>query len=172
MSSVTSDGTPSAIFSSYATPQRNYFPPSDIESEYEAEGPSELNASLTSQSSPPLTTESKKLHKLLDVYKVKYSQLKNAYDEVEGEKEKIKVDIFMLCNASNIKYKPLSFVFKKILSESQDKVLKRVQDLKEQIENDKKAHREAEAQLKNQITEKETLIIDLRNQVSPFVVIE
>jgi hypothetical protein len=94
MSSVTSDGAPSAIFTSYSTPQRKYYPPSDIDSENETDGLSDINSSIASQSSPPLTTESKKLHKLLDVYKSKYNQLKNAYDEVEGEKEKIKVDHF------------------------------------------------------------------------------
>ncbi len=43
-----------------------------------------------------------------------------------------------------------------------------MQDLKDQIENDKKLHREAENQLKNQISEKDMLISDLRNQVKNF----
>jgi hypothetical protein len=95
MSSVTSDGAPSAIFSSYSTPQRKYYPPSDVESEYETEVTQSSNEATTSfttsPSSPHSNNETKKLHKLLEVYKVKYGQLKNAYDEVEGEKEKIKV---------------------------------------------------------------------------------
>lgn len=90
-SSVTSDTAQSAIFANYSTPQRRYYPPSDIESEFEADLPAhDANSSVTSQASPA-TGEAKKLHKLLDVYKTKYDQLRNAYAEVEAEKEKIRV---------------------------------------------------------------------------------
>ena len=93
--------TPSAIFSSYSTPQRRYYPPSDIESELEAET-SFINSSGENGSSPAAistsstNSETKKLNKLLSIYKNKYTQLKNAYDEVEAEKEKIKVFGFLV----------------------------------------------------------------------------
>lgn len=100
MSSVTSESAQSAIFGSYSTPQRKYYPPSDVESEFEADYQSldQANTSMSSQSVSPASNETKKLHKLLDVYKTKYNQLKNAYDEVEAEKEKIKVLRCLLYN--------------------------------------------------------------------------
>jgi hypothetical protein len=91
-SSVASDSAQSSfLFGNYATPQRKYYPPSDVESDLDA------SSSVTSdwsndQLSPGSTnSEIKKLNKLLDIYKNKFSQLKNAYAEVESEKEKIKV---------------------------------------------------------------------------------
>jgi DNA repair exonuclease SbcCD ATPase subunit len=139
-SSVTSDTTTS-IFGNYSTPQRKYYPPSDIESEFEVDSFSEPN---TSGASSPTNNEIKKLNKLLDIYKNKFNQLKNAYTEVETEKEKIK----------------------RVLAESQDKVLKRVQELKDQIEADKQAKKELESQLKLQLTEKENLISSLKTQLN------
>lgn len=70
-SSIASDTT-GFLFTNYTSPSRNYYPPSDIESEVESESGDRLN-------------------KLLDIYKKKYTQLKNAFDENEMEKEKIKV---------------------------------------------------------------------------------
>ncbi len=91
-SSVASDSAQSSfLFGNYATPQRKYYPPSDVESDLDA------SSSVTSdwsndQLSPGSTnSEIKKLNKLLDIYKNKFNQLKNAYAEVESEKEKIKV---------------------------------------------------------------------------------
>ncbi len=56
-----------------------------------------------------------------------------------------------------------------MLSDSQDKVLKRVQDLKDQIEADRKSRVELENQFKNQLLEKNTLIDELRNQVCSII---
>jgi hypothetical protein len=56
-----------------------------------------------------------------------------------------------------------------VLSDSQDKVLKRVQDLKDQIEADRKSRVELENQFKNQLLEKNTLIDELRNQVCSII---
>lgn len=89
MSSVTS-----VIFSNYSTPQRKYYPPSDIESDIEVESLS--NEASPSQTTPPHNNNDvKKLNKLLDIYKNKFNQLKMAYDEAETEKEKIKVILFL-----------------------------------------------------------------------------
>lgn len=52
-----------------------------------------INSSGESNMASPSNVE-KKLTKLLSVYKTKYGQLKNAYDEVEAEKEKVKVGRF------------------------------------------------------------------------------
>ncbi|CAF3595048.1 unnamed protein product [Adineta steineri] len=61
---------------SYASPPRQYVPPSDIESEYGGdESDHETN---------------NKMQKLLNIYKNKFSQLKSAYDEVEREKDNLK----------------------------------------------------------------------------------
>ena len=65
------------------------------------------NVSYSNTGSPPnanATNEIKKLNKLLDIYKNKFRQLKDAYAETEAEKEKIRT----------------------VLADSQDKVLKRV----------------------------------------------
>ena len=53
----------------------------------------------------------------------------------------------------------------KILTESQDKVLKRVQDLKSQAEVDKNLKKEQEFQFKMQLTEKDNQINALKAQV-------
>ncbi|CAF1122028.1 unnamed protein product [Adineta steineri] len=61
---------------SYASPPRQFVPPSDIESEYGGdESDHETN---------------NKMQKLLNIYKNKFSQLKSAYDEVEREKDNLK----------------------------------------------------------------------------------
>ncbi|RNA12383.1 golgin subfamily A member 4 isoform X2 [Brachionus plicatilis] len=117
-SSVASDAT-GFLFTNYTSPSRSYYPPSDIESEVESESGDRLN-------------------KLLDIYKNKYAQLKNAFAESEAEKEKIK----------------------KILTDSQDRVLKRVQELRDQVECEKtdKAH------LELKLAEKDRMIESLKNQ--------
>ena len=68
--------------------------------------------------------------------------MKNAYNESEAEKEKIK----------------------KILTDSQDKVLKRVQELKEQCEVEKASRNQLELRL----AEKDKQIESLKNQVRDF----
>ena len=79
-SSVASDST-QFLFANYSTPNRNYYPPSDLESE--------LDESVNLDSSP--NNDVKRLNKLVSVYKNKFNQLKEAYTEAEVEKEKIKV---------------------------------------------------------------------------------
>ena len=83
------------IFSNYSTPQRKYYPPSDIESDFETESLSGETQSPNQLSPPNNNNDVKKLNKLLDIYKNKFNQLKMAYDEAETEKEKIKVFIVL-----------------------------------------------------------------------------
>ena len=95
-SSVASDSASTVLFGTYSTPQRKYYPPSDVESEFEtssttSDWSSEQHLSNQSQSPPNSNSEIKKLNKLLEIYKNKFAQMKNAYAEVESEKEKIKV---------------------------------------------------------------------------------
>ena len=90
VSSVTSN-----IFGNYSTPQRKYYPPSDVESDFEFEALNESTASSSQVFQSPANNNNdiRKLNKLLDIYKNKFAQLKNAYDEAETEKEKIKVNL-------------------------------------------------------------------------------
>jgi hypothetical protein len=94
VNSVTSvSSVTSVIFSNYSTPQRKYYPPSDIESDFEVESVS--SETSPNQLSPNNSNDIKKLNKLLDIYKNKFNQLKMAYDEAETEKEKIKVNTLL-----------------------------------------------------------------------------
>ena len=81
---MTSDSN-SVIFGNYSAPQRKYYPPSDVESELEGD------ISLNDPATSPSSNEAKRLNKLVDIYKNKFNQLKEAYNETEAEKEKIKV---------------------------------------------------------------------------------
>ncbi len=108
-----------------------------------------MDASLgslnTSASGPAIiSTDIKKLNKLLDIYKNKFNQLKQAYEESETDKERIK----------------------KVLAESQDKVLKRVQELKEQAEVDKKLRKNQEFQLQMQLQDRDAKISSLKSQLA------
>lgn len=100
-SSVTSDSTIPSLFGNYTTPQRKYYPPSDVESEIEDSSYLDSSINLESSSSSSTVTnnynnEAKKLNKLLDIYKNKFNQLKEAYSESEAEKEKIKVILIII----------------------------------------------------------------------------
>lgn len=78
------------MFGNYTTPPRKYYPPSDVGSDIE--DASFVDSPITLQNESPYSSgEVKKLNKLLDIYKNKFNQLKEAYSESEAEKEKIKV---------------------------------------------------------------------------------
>jgi hypothetical protein len=85
--------------STYVSPARTHVPPSDIESEYGGDESDHESSTVGHMHtyrtlSTLLHVRSKKMlkmSKLLAVYKNKFSQLKNAYDEVEREKDHIKV---------------------------------------------------------------------------------
>ncbi len=83
------DSTIPNLFGNYQTPPRKHYPPSDIgdvsESDLDDSYFTDLPVSPAQQSG-----EAKKLNKLLDIYKNKFAQLKEAYAESEAEKEKIK----------------------------------------------------------------------------------
>jgi len=88
-SSVASDST-QFLFGNYSSSSRTFYPPSDLESEFELD-----SVHSDSNSASPTNNEIKKLNKLVDIYKNKFNQLKEAYKESENENERIKV-IFVL----------------------------------------------------------------------------
>ena len=55
-----------------------------------------------------------------------------------------------------------------MLAESQDKVLKRVEELKEKIKLDEIVKKKLESQLKDQLVEKDNIINKLKAQVNTF----
>ena len=154
----------SIMFGNYSTPQRKYYPPSDIESDIDLDA-DQSNSSSTTQSQP--NQEVKKLNKLLDIYKNKFNQLKDAYNEVENEKEKIKVNKIIQILDYNC-FLINNYNWKKVLAESQDNVLKRVQELKSQIEVDRLQRRELESQHIIKLAEKDRQIAALKSQVIIF----
>lgn len=89
-SSVASDST-TYLFNNYSSPNRNFYPPSDLESELNDNENSFVDSTSNSD-------EARELRKKISVLKNKFTQLKRAYDEVDGEKEKIKVEIFKIEN--------------------------------------------------------------------------
>ncbi|CAF1548479.1 unnamed protein product, partial [Adineta steineri] len=116
----------------YVSPPRTYRPPSDIESEYGGE-----------ESDHEGNTRLLKLQKLLAVYKNKFNQLKNAYDEVEREKDHIK----------------------NILQQHQDTSLTRISELREQIKLDKQAKEQLECLHRKEMRQRENRIEELTLQV-------
>jgi hypothetical protein len=140
---ASADSTIPNLFGDYTTPTRRYYPPSDVESEFDDSSLLDTSGGLTS-SPGPTASDAKKLNKLLDIYKNKFSQLKHAYEESEADKERIK----------------------KVLAESQDKVLKRVQELKEQAEVDKKLRKNQEFQLQMQLQDRDAKISSLKSQLA------
>ncbi|CAF4958352.1 unnamed protein product [Rotaria sp. Silwood1] len=115
----------------YVSPQRIHMLPSDIESEYGGDGGDE--------SDHESNTKMIKMQKLLSIYKNKFNQLKNAYDEVEREKEHIK----------------------NILQKHQDTSIKRLSELREQIKLDRQAKEQLECLHQKEIRKRENRIEEL-----------
>ncbi|KAM4591336.1 golgin subfamily A member 4 isoform 2-T2 [Odontesthes bonariensis] len=115
-----------------------YDPPSDIESE--AEEPSGSAESLPKE---------QLLHRLLQVerslgkYRGKYSELVTAYRTVQREKEKTQV----------------------ILSQSQDKALRRIGELREELQMDQQAKKHLQDEFDAALEEKDQMITVLQTQV-------
>ncbi|XP_068423239.1 golgin subfamily A member 4 isoform X2 [Clinocottus analis] len=117
----------------------SYDPPSDIESEAEE---------------PPGSTESlskeQLMHRLLRVesslgkYRGKYSELVTAYRTVQRDKEKTQV----------------------ILSQSQDKALRRIGELREELQMDQQAKKHLQDEFDATLEEKDQMISVLQTQVA------
>ncbi|XP_023818945.1 golgin subfamily A member 4 isoform X2 [Oryzias latipes] len=117
----------------------SYDPPSDIESEAE-----EAPGSAESLSKEQL------LHRLLQVesslgkYRGKYSELVTAYRTVQREKEKTQA----------------------ILSQSQDKALRRIGELREELQMDQQAKKHLQEEFDAALEEKDQMITVLQTQVA------
>ena len=85
-SSTSSMASESPLFPSFQTPQRQYVVPSDIESEAE-----EHDINLDHVAKEDLFYRVKKMERSILRYRTKYTQLTNAYKELEKEREKMKV---------------------------------------------------------------------------------
>ncbi|CAF1230556.1 unnamed protein product [Rotaria sordida] len=116
--------------SNYVSPTRSFIPPSDIESEH---GGDESDHETNS-----------KMQKRLDIYKNKFIQLKNAYNEVEREKDRIK----------------------NILQQHQDTSIKRQTDLREKIKFEQQAKEQIESLYKKEITLRDNKIEELTQQLT------
>ncbi|CAF3515661.1 unnamed protein product [Rotaria sp. Silwood1] len=118
------------VNSHYVSPTRNFMPPSDIESEHGGdESDHETN---------------NKMQKLLDVYKNKFNQLRNAYNETEREKDHIK----------------------NILQQQQDTSIKRQTELREKIKFERQAKEQLESLYKKEITLRDNRIEELTQQLT------
>ncbi|CAF3444879.1 unnamed protein product, partial [Rotaria sp. Silwood2] len=105
-------------------------PPSDIESEH---GGDESDHETNS-----------KMQKLLDVYKNKFAQLRNAYNEVEREKDHIK----------------------NILQQHQDTSIKRQTELREKIKLERQTKEQNETLYRKEISLRDNKIEELTQQLT------
>uniref|UniRef100_A0A8C4GMP2 Golgin A4 n=1 Tax=Dicentrarchus labrax TaxID=13489 RepID=A0A8C4GMP2_DICLA len=116
-----------------------YDPPSDIESEAE-----EPPGSAESLSKDQLLHRLLRVERSLGKYRGKYSELVTAYRTVQRDKEKTQV----------------------ILSQSQDKALRRIGELREELQMDQQAKKHLQDEFDAALEEKDQMITVLQTQVS------
>ncbi|KAM9308232.1 golgin subfamily A member 4 [Gastrophryne carolinensis] len=114
-------------------------PSSDIESEAE-----DSVSSLEGLSKDQLLHRLRRMEKSLGNYRGKYSELVTAYRTVQRDKEKLQT----------------------ILSQSQDKALRRIGELREEIQMDQQAKKHLQEEFDASLEEKDQLISVLQTQVS------
>ncbi|CAF0909555.1 unnamed protein product [Adineta ricciae] len=115
---------------SYVSPTRQFVPPSDVDSEYGAD-----------ESDHETHT---KAQKLLNIYKNKFSQLKNAYNEVEREKDNLK----------------------SVLQQQQDNAIKRQSELRQKMKQELQMKEQTESIYLNEIKAREKTVEELTQQLS------
>ncbi|XP_051233199.1 golgin subfamily A member 4 isoform X2 [Dicentrarchus labrax] len=116
-----------------------YDPPSDIESEAE-----EPPGSAESLSKDQLLHRLLRVERSLGKYRGKYSELVTAYRTVQRDKEKTQV----------------------ILSQSQDKALRRIGELREELQMDQQAKKHLQDEFDAALEEKDQMITVLQTQVA------
>ncbi|XP_031727562.1 golgin subfamily A member 4 isoform X2 [Anarrhichthys ocellatus] len=116
-----------------------YDPPSDIESEAE-----EPPGSAESLSKEQLLHRLLRVERSLGKYRGKYSELVTAYRTVQRDKEKTQV----------------------ILSQSQDKALRRIGELREELQMDQQAKKHLQEDFDAALEEKDQMITVLQTQVA------
>ncbi|XP_060781327.1 golgin subfamily A member 4 isoform X2 [Neoarius graeffei] len=114
-------------------------PPSDIESEAE-----ETPGNAEALSKEQLIYRLQKVEKSLANYRGKYSELVTAYRTVQREKEKTQA----------------------ILSQSQDKALRRIGELREELQMDQQAKKHLQEEFDAALEEKDQMISVLQTQVA------
>ncbi|XP_075933332.1 golgin subfamily A member 4 isoform X4 [Anarhichas minor] len=117
----------------------SYDPPSDIESEAE-----EPPGSAESLSKEQLLHRLLRVERSLGKYRGKYSELVTAYRTVQRDKEKTQV----------------------ILSQSQDKALRRIGELREELQMDQQAKKHLQEDFDAALEEKDQMITVLQTQVA------
>ncbi|XP_043931273.1 golgin subfamily A member 4-like [Protopterus annectens] len=118
-------------------PVATYDPPSDIESEAE-----DLVGNQETLSREQLIHQLQRMDRSLGNYRMKYSELVTTYRTLQREKEKIQV----------------------ILSQSQDKALRRIGELREELQMDQQAKKHLQEEFDAALEEKDQLISVLQTQ--------
>lgn len=114
-------------------------PPSDIESETE-----EVSGNADSLSKEQLLQRLRRMERSLGNYRGKYAELVSAYQVIQREKKKLQG----------------------ILSQSQDKALRRIGELREELQMDQQAKKHLQEEFDASLEEKDQLISVLQTQVS------
>ncbi|XP_068940409.1 golgin subfamily A member 4 isoform X3 [Petaurus breviceps papuanus] len=114
-------------------------PPSDVESEAE-----EAMGNADSLSKEQLCQRVRRMERSLNSYRGKYSELVTAYQTVQREKKKLQG----------------------LLSQSQDKALRRIGELREELQMDQQAKKHLQEEFDASLEEKDQYISVLQTQVS------
>ncbi|XP_063160144.1 golgin subfamily A member 4 isoform X1 [Candoia aspera] len=121
------------------SPYPTFDSPSDVESEAE-----ELPGNIDSLPKEQLLHRLRRMERSLGCYRGKYSELVTAYQVVQREKKKLQG----------------------ILSQSQDKALRRIGELREELQMDQQAKKHLQEEFDASLEEKDQLISVLQTQVS------
>ncbi|XP_074055159.1 golgin subfamily A member 4 isoform X2 [Macrotis lagotis] len=114
-------------------------PPSDVESEAE-----EIMGNMDSFSKDQLCQRVQRMERSLNSYRGKYSELVTAYQTIQREKKKLQG----------------------LLSQSQDKALRRIGELREELQMDQQAKKHLQEEFDASLEEKDQYISVLQTQVS------
>ncbi|XP_078072766.1 golgin subfamily A member 4 isoform X2 [Mustelus asterias] len=122
-----------------ADPSLIFDPSSDIESEAE-----DSASNFESISKDPSSNQNRRMERSLSNYRLKYSELVTAYRTLQRDKEKMQV----------------------VLSQGQDKALRRIGELREELQMDQQAKKHLQDEFEAALEEKDQLIGVLQTQVS------
>ncbi|XP_066483303.1 golgin subfamily A member 4 isoform X2 [Tiliqua scincoides] len=123
----------------FDSPGPTFDPPSDVESEAE-----ELPGNVESLPKEQLLQRLRRMERSLGSYRGKYTELVTTYQAVQREKKKLQG----------------------ILSQSQDKALRRIGELREELQMDQQAKKHLQEEFDAALEEKDQLISVLQTQVS------
>ncbi|XP_072323461.1 golgin subfamily A member 4 isoform X2 [Scyliorhinus torazame] len=121
------------------SPGSTFDPSSDIESEAE-----DSTGNFESLSKDPSSNQFRRMERSLSNYRLKYSELVTAYRTLQRDKEKMQV----------------------VLSQGQDKALRRIGELREELQMDQQAKKHIQDEFEAALEEKDQLIGVLQTQVS------